>query len=170
MLIKLMKECNNYFFVFKIISAFKIDEEDNIIINKAIEECKKVNSITINADFNNGTYLVNEVNVDDINNKTVIKLKDFESLVNVDEGTIYFSFVPISFRNLANEIKETILNNDVLKVEKNVIISESLGEYSYTKATNKNGELITWRDLYKDDLKKYRKLFPGYEYVRELEV
>lgn len=170
MLIDLMKECNNYFFVFKITGRFVIDEDNNLIINGIINECKKINVITIDSNYNKGIYLVNKVDIDKDNNKTIISLKDFESPVDLDLGVIFFSFVPLPFRNLANKIKEEVTNNDNLKPAKNIITSESLGEYSYTKATAPNGELITWRYVYKDDLKKYRKLFAGYEYVREMEV
>lgn len=36
--------------------------------------------------------------------------------------------------------------------------SESFGGYSYTRATTPDGSVATWRDVFRKDLKRYRKL------------
>ena len=36
--------------------------------------------------------------------------------------------------------------------------SESFGGYSYTRATSSDGSVATWRDVFRKDLNRYRKL------------
>ena len=37
-------------------------------------------------------------------------------------------------------------------------VSESFGGYSYAKATSSDGSIATWRDVFRKDLNRYRKL------------
>ena len=37
------------------------------------------------------------------------------------------------------------------------IVSESFGNYSYSLATNTNGQALTWQEVFSNELKPYRK-------------
>ena len=39
------------------------------------------------------------------------------------------------------------------------IVSETLGEYSYTKTTGKNGGLLTWEEAFNSSLAPFRRMF-----------
>lgn len=68
-------------------------------------------------------------------------------------GTIFSLGVPGRLKEISEQIQE--FNRQLTT---NGFASESFGDYSYTKATNANGELVGWKDIFKDDLRPYRKI------------
>lgn len=70
------------------------------------------------------------------------------------DGLVYPLHPPDDFIMLCREIDEY--------AEKNPAggkASESFGHYSYTKASNGRGGLMTWQDAYADRLIPYRRMF-----------
>lgn len=166
MIIDIMQYCNNYFLKFKKTGTFDIND-DSIIINEVVKGCDKCDYVIIKSNHEDGIYKILEVQFDEEKKKTTIQLEDFNSFATSDNGIVFFSLIPKRMKDLADKINEQVLNNDLMKPEKNIIISESLGNYSYTKRTNKDGSVLTWKDVYSAELKPYRKLFAGYGQVPE---
>lgn len=71
----------------------------------------------------------------------------------VFEGAIWAMSCPPDFIALSAKIQKYCEQN----IESN-FVSESFGGYSYTKVTNSDGSVAGWRDVFRKDLKKYRKL------------
>lgn len=69
-------------------------------------------------------------------------------------GRVWLLFPPPSFVALAKEIAEF-----ATKTPAGAFQSESLGEYSYTRATGKNGGLMTWQEAFAGRLMPYRRMF-----------
>lgn len=69
------------------------------------------------------------------------------------DGVITPLAVPKSFVDLCEEIKAYNDNNPV-----GAYTSESFGGYSYTKATDSNGNVASWKNAFSTRLEGYRKL------------
>lgn len=142
MLDKILKYLNNSF--------YKTCEGDTFTImdNKIIVNGKYIVGQYIKIQgslLNDGIYKV--VNVAD--NEITIEGANTEEFV----GVIYGLAIPKDIINLETKIKEYMATN-----KNNSIVSESFGNYSYTKGTNKNGNVATWKDVFAEDLKPYRKI------------
>ena len=77
-------------------------------------------------------------------------------------GYICSLSVPKPFVELCRDIQTYNTENKA-----GVMISESFGGYSYTKATV-NGQLATWKDAFAGSLKPYRRMTDGLEWVKEV--
>lgn len=60
---------------------------------------------------------------------------------------------PHKFIELSTEISTYVENHKA-----NPYSSESFGGYSYTRATNKSGNLVGWQDVFRNRLNTWRKL------------
>ena len=69
-------------------------------------------------------------------------------------GEIFPLRVPKDFLELVKEIEKWQEENGASGLYQ----SESFNGYSYTRATNKEGEDITWKDAFKGRLKVWRKI------------
>lgn len=69
------------------------------------------------------------------------------------EGTIYQLAPPRDFLELVEEIKRFQETQGTPSIN----ISERFGTDSRTKATGKNGAVLTWRDVFQERLRPYRK-------------
>lgn len=67
--------------------------------------------------------------------------------------------IPKDFLMLAAEI-ETFQNNQSDTSNSGLIKSESFAGYSYTMATDANGNIAGWQSIYANRLNNYRKMFP----------
>lgn len=80
-----------------------------------------------------------------------------DELTLVDEtfdGAVWALSVPNSIITVSEEIIAWKTKNGV----SGPYVSESFGGYSYTKATNNNGNAIGWQDAFKSQLDAYRKV------------
>lgn len=68
-------------------------------------------------------------------------------------GTVWALAVPPSVVSLADEIATWSAKN-----EPSAYTSESFGGYSYSKATNANGQPMGWEDVFKTRLNPWRKI------------
>lgn len=68
-------------------------------------------------------------------------------------GEVWFLAIPRAVIDLSDEIKAWTLENKPTDYT-----SESFGGYSYSKAKNKNGEVLGWQDIYRRRLNHWRKI------------
>ena len=71
------------------------------------------------------------------------------------EGAIWVMRVPSAVITLASKIEE-YEKSDMGK--SSPFTSESFGGYSYTKATDANGVLLSWKSVFKDELSPWRMI------------
>ena len=69
-------------------------------------------------------------------------------------GRVYFLNPSSGFLSLCEEIARFIE-----KTPSGAFQSESMGEYSYTRAGGKSGAVLTWQQHFADDLREYRRAF-----------
>lgn len=154
-----MQYLHNYFYKFKEKGNFKIE----------------FNSITRNGEELKGKYVTGQYVriIGSMTNDGVYKIicnEDelpgitLEGCLNDEEFTGYICSlsVPKAFIGLCDDIQTY---NDENKA--GVMVSESFGGYSYTKATV-NGQLATWKDAFSANLKPYRRMTDGLEWVKEV--
>lgn len=71
-------------------------------------------------------------------------------------GTVWLLKPPADFLRLVKEIEEFEKANSEAK---GGYVSESMGEYSYQRATNGQGGLLTWREYFGARLQQYWRPF-----------
>ena len=146
---ELMNYCNNYFYNFREYGKYIINNKSIKIKGKYIkgQYIKIVGSI-----LNDGVYKVDGY----INGFITIEGLEDE----VFEGYICSLSVPKNFIKLSEEI------NQFKETDKpSSYTSESFGNYSYSKATNKNGIPLRWTDVFMSEIKQYRKIYDDFRRV-----
>lgn len=68
-------------------------------------------------------------------------------------GTIVAMAIPPAFLNLVDKIKDFEAKNNC-----SPYTSESWGGYSYTKATDSNGQAVGWKTAFAKELNAWRKI------------
>ena len=71
------------------------------------------------------------------------------------DGAVWAMAVPSAVIELLQKIQEF---EAAVANAPTAYISESFGGYSYTKATDENGLPAGWRSVFKNELKRWRKL------------
>lgn len=134
MLYEIMKSIKNYF-------PTSIREEGVFIIENGIASLDFVPE---------GAYILIEGSLfnDGVYQYPVSELTDEEF-----DGVITVLAPPKEFLELVDDIKEYKANNKA-----NGLSSESFGGYSYSKATNSNGKLVGWADVFSTQLNIWRKI------------
>lgn len=69
------------------------------------------------------------------------------------KGSVWLLIIPKYIEDLDTKITEFVSEN-----KKGGYSSESFGGYSYSKSTNKNGNISGWQDVFNEDLKPYKKI------------
>lgn len=90
-------------------------------------------------------------------NDGVYQYTDSMALHLTDEtfdGTIWALAIPRAVTELASEIEAWEAKN----AADTPFVSESFGGYSYSRATNSNGQPSGWQDVFRARLNPYRKL------------
>lgn len=139
---KILKYLNNYFYRFGERGTYEIKDNKIIVRGKYLEG----QYIRIVGSLMNDTVL----KVISVAENEITLEKAYNEIY---EGTIYSLAVPIDLIELLPKIEEFEEKN-----KPSDLASESFGGYSYSKATNKNGEAITWKDAFWNDIKGYRKM------------
>ena len=140
---ELMNYCNNYFAIY----------------GESGEHTLTENSVKINLKAYTGMFLLIRGS---LYNDGLYEIIDASSEhLRVDsfipetfEGSIYICKPPKTFVELSKKIEEYKANE-----KKDNITHETLGNYSYTRATNSKGAVLSWKDVFEEDLKNYKKLF-----------
>lgn len=151
---EVLKYLNNYFFRFKEVGKFII--QDNKIKG-------------VKGKYINGQYLLIEGST---MNDGVVKVESvvgdeiaLEKLFNEEfKGVIYSLAIPQAVISLVDEINLWKAEN-----KKTNLISESFEGYSYSRA-NSNGQVATWKDVFKEELRGYRKVTDGKRTVKEVKA
>lgn len=155
---EILNYLNNYFYSYALMT------------NVTFEEDRK--SFTISKFKNNlykGQYIkIEETTISDGIFK-IISIKDNGDSVTVTTDSI--DFVEGNFRCLilalavprpVIKLKESIEEFKV-KNKPSVYTSESFGNYSRSWATNSKGTILTWKDVFKEELNQYRCMFDNRE-------
>lgn len=139
---ELMLKCNNYFYRFREVGGYVISSNKIMGVRGkyAVGQYIRI----INSMLNDGVYKVALLEDDGI----IVEEKLNNEMFN---GTICGLAVPSKFIDIVNKIKT--YDNEHKASD---IISESVTGYSYTKATNKDGKVLTGMDIYADEWKQYR--------------
>lgn len=140
----ILRYLNNYFY------RFGEYGEQNIKINKLkVKGAYRVGEYVkiVGSLYNDGVYQVIGVEVGSIVVAGELSDEDFT-------GTIFSLAIPKRIKEIAEQIQEFNRQLSASGFE-----SESFGDYSYTRAKNKNGELMGWKDIFKSELALYRKSF-----------
>lgn len=147
---KILKYLNNYFYVFCESGDYEI----------------KDNKISVRGKYIKGQYIRIEDSILNDNVYKVVNVLGNEiELENVQNeafnGTISSLAIPKDLIDLESKVNEFELNNKPSNLS-----AESFGSYSYSIATNANGESATWVDVFKSYLKPYRKMNDTKRYTK----
>lgn len=151
---EILRYLNNYFFRFKATGKFEI--RGNKIIGLKGEYFKGQYLLIEGSLLNDGAVEV----LDCSNNEITIEKPYNEKF----EGVIYSLAVPTQLRELKDKIEEFKLKN-----KNSDKVSESFEGYSYTKAAV-NGEIATWKDVFKEELRPFRQMYDGKRRVKEVQA
>ena len=77
----------------------------------------------------------------------------FDLTDEVFHGAVWAMSLPTDLIALSDKIQNYLEKNS-----DSGFSSESFGGYSYTRATASDGSVATWRDVFRKDLNRYRKL------------
>lgn len=150
---EVLRYLNNYFFRFKETGKFTI--QDNKITGLKGQYLKGQYLLIEGSVLNDGVIEV----VSSINGETILD-KPFNEQF---EGVVYSLAIPQTVINLVEEIETWKADN-----KKTDIIEEHFEGYSYTRL-NKNGKIATWKDIFNEELRGYRKISDGKRLVREVQ-
>lgn len=151
---EILRYLNNYFFRFKATGKFEI--RGNKIIGLKGEYFKGQYLLIEGSLLNDGVVEV----LDCSNNEITIEKPYNEKF----EGVIYSLAVPTQLRELKDKIEEFKLKN-----KNSDKVSENFEGYSYTKAAV-NGEIATWKDVFKEELRPFRQMYDGKRRVKEVQA
>jgi len=149
-----MKYLNNYFFNFKEYGEYSI-------LNNTIEirGSYLVNQYVLIKDsvLNDGVYKITKVD------NNIITLEG-ELNTEIFQGYICSLSIPTEFQKICEEIKEF----EQKQIKSNIVSESFFGQYSYSKTTNSNGAISTWKDVFKDELYGYKKIYDDFRRVKEI--
>lgn len=149
---EILRYLNNYFFRFKEVGKFTI--QDNKIIGLKGEYLKGQYLLVEGSTLNDGVVKVISV----VDGEVTLEKPFNEEF----EGVIYSLAIPQTIINLVDEIDKWKEEN-----KKTNIVSESFEGYSYSRA-NTNGQVATWKDVFNEELRGYRKITDGKRMVKEV--
>ena len=140
---KILNSINNYFYKFYESGSYSINTNTITVKGKyIIGQYVRIEGSTLN----DGVYKVAFVDGQNIT---------LESLTMQDEefeGIISSLAIPSDLISLKAKIETYESEN-----KPSAIVSESFGNYSYSLATNANGQALTWQEVFSNELKPYRK-------------
>lgn len=163
---ELLNYLNNYFYNYELIGPVVFgDDNSSLTIPDVNKEFYVGQYIKIeNSKFNDGIFKVIDVNSNDNNYTITTDSSDF--IPGVFTCSILSLAIPRVIIKLKESIEDFKANN-----KPSVYTSESFGNYSRSWATNSKGNVVTWKDVFKEDLNQYRCMFDnrdGLEVIRWL--
>ena len=141
---KILNSINNYFYRFFERGIYNIKANTIIVKGKyIIGQYIRIEGSTLN----DGVYKVASVEGQNITlESSTIKGEEFE-------GVISSLAIPNDLISLKAKIEVYESEN-----KPSAIVSESFGNYSYSLATNTNGQALTWQEVFSNELKPYKKM------------
>ncbi len=163
---ELLNYLNNYFYNYELIGPVVFeDDNSSLTIPDVNKEFYVGQYIKIeNSKFNDGIFKVIDVNSNDNNYTITTDSSDF--IPGVFTCSILSLAIPRVIIKLKESIEDFKANN-----KPSVYTSESFGDYSRSWATNSKGNVVTWKDVFREDLNQYRCMFDnrdGLEVIRWL--
>lgn len=163
---ELLNYLNNYFYNYELIGPVVFEDgNSSLTIPDVNKEFYVGQYIKIeNSKFNDGIFKVIDVNSNDNNYTITTDSSDF--IPGVFTCSILSLAIPRVIIKLKESIEDFKANN-----KPSVYTSESFGNYSRSWATNSKGNVVTWKDVFKEDLNQYRCMFDnrdGLEVIRWL--
>lgn len=163
---ELLNYLNNYFYNYELIGPVVFeDDNSSLTIPDVNKEFYVGQYIKIeNSKFNDGIFKVIDVNSND--NNYTITTDSYDFIPGVFTCSILSLAIPRVIIKLKESIEDFKANN-----KPSVYTSESFGNYSRSWATNSKGNVVTWKDVFKEDLNQYRCMFDnrdGLEVIRWL--
>ena len=163
---EILNYLNNYFYNYELIGPVVFgDDNSSLTIPDVNKEFYVGQYIKIeNSKFNDGIFKVIDVNSNDNNYTITTDSSDF--IPGVFTCSILSLAIPRVIIKLKESIEDFKANN-----KPSVYTSESFGNYSRSWATNSKGNVVTWKDVFKEDLNQYRCMFDnrdGLEVIRWL--
>ncbi len=151
---ELLNYLNNYFYNYELIGPVVFgDDNSSLTIPDVNKEFYVGQYIKIeNSKFNDGIFKVIDVNSNDNNYTITTDSSDF--IPGVFTCSILSLAIPRVIIKLKESIEDFKANN-----KPSVYTSESFGNYSRSWATNSKGNVVTWKDVFKEDLNQYRCMF-----------
>lgn len=155
---ELLNYLNNYFYNYELIGPVVFeDDNSSLTIPDVNKEFYVGQYIKIeNSKFNDGIFKVIDVNSNDNNCTITTDSSDF--IPGVFTCSILSLAIPRVIIKLKESIEDFKANN-----KPSVYTSESFGNYSRSWATNSKGNVVTWKDVFKEDLNQYRCMFDDRE-------
>lgn len=165
-MLEILQNINNYFYAFKEYDHYKI-ENSNIKVKGNYSPGQYI--LIKDSMLNDGLYKVVDFKNNTITIESTLELtegdKSFVQEIQNEEfrGYICSLSIPQQLIQICNKIKEYNSKN-----KKTNLISESFSNYSYTKMQDSEGNIATWQDVFKKDLRPYRKMYDGFNFVKEV--
>lgn len=155
---ELLNYLNNYFYNYELIGPVVFeDDNSSLTIPDVNKEFYVGQYIKIeNSKFNDGIFKVIDVNSNGNNYTITTDSSDF--IPGVFTCSILSLAIPRVIIKLKESIEDFKANN-----KPSVYTSESFGNYSRSWATNSKGNVVTWKDVFKEDLNQYRCMFDDRE-------
>lgn len=155
---ELLNYLNNYFYNYELIGPVVFEDgNSSLTIPDVNKEFYVGQYIKIeNSKFNDGIFKVIDVNSNDNNYTITTDSSDF--IPGVFTCSILSLAIPRVIIKLKESIEDFKANN-----KPSVYTSESFGNYSRSWATNSKGNVVTWKDVFKEDLNQYRCMFDDRE-------
>lgn len=142
MITELCQELNNFFIKSEDDKHFGTFKVTNGQITPSFDLEQNQYFRIVGSKFNDGVY---KFGVDTLPADETIK-----------DGALWCMYVPNDFINLVNEIEEW--QNKYSEIVDNPYKSESFNGYSYSLKSGKSTDTVTYKDIFKSKLNKYRKI------------
>ena len=147
MLQKVLEYVHNYFISSQNPGTYTI-ENGAISPSVSLKEGQRI--WIVGSDLNDGVYTYHESGITDDDDKNAAGLQD-----EVFSGSICALAVPPTVIALTEEIKTWVDKYG----DSSPYTSESvIGVYSYTKQTGSGGNPVSWKDVYKSELDRWRRV------------
>ncbi len=155
---EILNYLNNYFYSYALKTDVTFEEEGNSF---TISKFKK--------NFYKGQYIkIEETTINDGIFK-IISIRDNGDSITITtdatefaEGNFRCFILALAVPRPVIKLKEAI-EEFKTKNKPSVYTSESFGNYSRSWATNSKGAILTWKDVFKEDLNQYRSMFDNRE-------
>lgn len=151
---EILNYLNNYFYSYALMTNVTFEEDGNSFTISKLER-----------GFYKGQYIkIEETTINDGVFK-IISIRDNGDSITITtdatefaEGNFRCFILVLAVPRPVIKLKEAI-EEFKAKNKPSVYTSESFGNYSRSWATNSKGAVLTWKDVFKEDLNQYRCMF-----------